>query len=201
MVLESVEAQPSLVTETRDYRVFGTAIEGVRIVKLKPHEDLRGVLEVGFHRDQFAELGLPTEWAQETFTQSYKYALRGMHTQRVNPQGKLIRCLMGQVFDCWVDLRPGSRTQGKTESMNLQAFDCTMVYLPPGMGHGFLTLSNYSMFHYLCTTVWDAESSTGVKYDDKDLGIDWPLPPDAVPLTSVGDHLLPTLDAYLASLR
>lgn len=201
MVLEEVESQRSLVTETRDFQVYGSSMEGVRIIRVKHHEDLRGILELGYHRDQFQELGLPTEWSQVTHTQSFKHSIRGMHIQRVNPQGKLIRCLAGKVLDAWVDLRPGSPTLGKSESLTLQSFDGLMVYLPPGMAHGFMTLSNYSLFHYLCTTVWDPESSGGVKYDDPALGIQWPIPMDTVPLVSAQDEALPSLDAYLSTLR
>lgn len=180
---------------------FSTKIEGVRIIKSDHFIDDRGAFFESYNIDEFSAHGLPNQWSQENVSYSHKGVLRGLHIQKNNPQGKLIRCLGGIIWDCWVDLRVDSPTKGKWESISLGGQNIEAVYIPPGLAHGFFVPSSFALVHYMCTTVYDKESDGGIRWDDSDVSIEWPFPKDFIPLLSPKDANLPTLDEYMESLR
>lgn len=181
-------------------QTFETKIKGVLVIKNQVHHDDRGAFFETFNAVDFIEAGLPSEWMQSNVSYSHKGILRGMHLQKNKPQGKLIRCLAGMVWDCWVDLRPDSPTKGKWESLSLGGEDAEAVYLPPGLAHGFFVNTSFALVHYMCTTLYDKESDGGVRHDDPEIGIEWPFANDFTPLVSPRDANLPTMREYLETL-
>jgi dTDP-4-dehydrorhamnose 3,5-epimerase len=156
------------------------------------HPDDRGWLTELFHRDEFAGAGLPGELAQVNLTGSRKGVVRGLHYQLAPPQGKLVRVVVGEVFDVAVDLRRSSPAFGRWAGFRMRAGDGRSLWLPPGFAHGFLVSSDWAEVLYVVTATRDAASERAVRWDDPTLGIDWPLvgPPvlsdrdrDAVPFT------------------
>lgn len=180
---------------------FETQIEGVKIVKSEVHQDHRGAFYEAFNAEQFKTLGLPSMYAQQNVSYSLQGVLRGIHMQKNNPQGKLIRCIGGVIWDVWVDLRKDSKTFGKWGSLSLGGKDVEAVYIPPGLAHGFFVVSSFAIVHYSCTTLYDKESDGGIRWDDDKVSIEWPFPSDVEPLVSPKDMNLPPFDEYIESLR
>jgi dTDP-4-dehydrorhamnose 3,5-epimerase len=106
---------------------------------------------------------------------SKKNIIRGLHIQTKKPQGKFITVLKGKIFDVAVDLRKKSKTYGKYFSKILSAKNSLSIYIPPGFAHGFCALDKENFVVYSCTQYRNAKSETGIKYDDKDLNIKWPI--------------------------
>lgn len=184
-------------------QVFDSEVQGVKLIRQKAHSDDRGTFMELHNRKLFEELGLPFDFPQSNYSTSTAGVLRGMHLQKHNPQGKLLRCLSGTIFDCWVDMRPESPTFRKFGGITLKAEPneegfVEGVYLPPGLAHGFLTLSHFASVHYLCTTLYDKESDGGVHWSS--FGVEWPMPEEFQPKVSEKDSKLPSLDEYLESL-
>lgn len=181
--------------------VFKTKIDGVKLIKHESFQDDRGTFYESFNAAEYCMQDVPVTWMQENVSYSHQGVLRGLHLQKNKPQGKLIRCLAGIIWDCWVDLRPDSPTVGKWESISLGGESIEAVYIPPGLAHGFFVPSRFALVHYMCTTLYDKESDAGIKWDDPKVGIEWPFPSDFDPLVSGKDANLPTMDEYLESLR
>ena len=181
-------------------KTFDTKISGVKLIKSDSNEDDRGFFQEAWHKDKFEALGLPIEWPQDNVSTSFHGVIRGLHIQKGTPQGKLIRCLFGVVWDVWVDLRKESPTFKKWEAITLNYLSHEAIYLPPGLAHGFLAIQHPSVVAYKCTTVYDKESDGGIRWDDPELAIEWPLAEGLVPIVSVKDTRLPTLDEYLKTL-
>jgi dTDP-4-dehydrorhamnose 3,5-epimerase len=173
-------------------------IEGVKIIKRRSFKDHRGDFSVTFNKTLFKSHELPIEFAQSNFTKSVHGSLRGLHIQRNNPQGKLITCHFGRIYDVWVDLRENSSTFKQWSFRSLNAEEFESVYLPPGLAHGFYTQSALAMIGYQCTTPYDAESDGGVNYLDKELKINWPASFDSEPLMTSKDRMLPSVADWLA---
>jgi dTDP-4-dehydrorhamnose 3,5-epimerase len=116
--------------------------------------------------------------------------LRGLHYQWPKPQGKLVSVLEGEVWDVAVDVRRGSPTFGQWTAVVLSAENKRHFWIPEGFAHGFVTLSDTALFNYVCTDTYDREADAGVRWNDADLAIDWPV---ASPLLSDKDAKLPFL--------
>lgn len=137
--------------------------------------DERGYLTKSFEKTIFAEHGIDlTPW-EELRSCSRKGVLRGLHFQRCHSQDKLVQVLHGAVFDVAVDLRQGSPTFGKWEGFYLDAENRKMLYIPKGFAHGFLALEENTLFSYLCGEQYDPESDGGIRWNDPQLNIRWPL--------------------------
>lgn len=155
--------------------VYGTGLNGAFLIKGPVFTDSRGKFQETFQIDDYKKAGLPTVWEQENVSVSQMGVLRALHLQKKNPQGKLVRCLKGSVFDVLVDLRPASSTYLKHYSYTLRDNINEALYIPPMFAHGFLALKENSIFHYKCTTKWDKGSDGGIRYDDPTFGIKWPV--------------------------
>ena len=107
---------------------------------------------------------------------STKGVLRGLHFQKQFPQTKLVRVIKGSVFDVAVDLRPGSATYGKWFGVRLSAENKKQFFIPKNFAHGFLVLSDYAEFTYKCSDFYHPNDEGGIRYDDKDIAVDWPIP-------------------------
>jgi len=153
-----------------------SAIKGVIIVTPQLFRDERGSFSETFRLDEFARNGLPRLFAQENCSLSQKGVLRGLHYQDP-PQGKLVWAAHGEVFDVAVDIRPGSQTFGKHVSLILSGRDRRMLYIPEGFAHGFLALTDETVFCYKCTAYYSPACQRGIRWDDPALGIDWPFFP------------------------
>ncbi|MDC7234676.1 MAG: dTDP-4-dehydrorhamnose 3,5-epimerase [Spirochaetales bacterium] len=169
-----------------------TSIPGVVIIQPRKFGDDRGFFMETYKKSDFVSAGITEEFCQDNHSFSCKGVLRGLHFQSApHAQGKLVRVLAGAVWDVAVDLIPGSPTFGKHVGIELTAENNTMFYIPPGFGHGFLTLEDNTHFLYKCTAEYAPEVDGGVKWDDPDLSIPWPLEGD--PLLSGKDAQLPYL--------
>lgn len=181
-------------------QITETPFPGVKIIRADQFIDERGHLEIQMKKEDYEKAGLPTEWVQQNVSHSFQNVIRGMHMQRNNPQGKLIKCVAGTIQDAWVDLRPDSPTFKRWGTYQLSMADPEALYLPPGIAHGFLTISSFSVVHYLCNTAYDKDSDGGIRWDDPGVGIIWAMETGTVPMVSAKDKALPTMDEFLKSL-
>ena len=157
-------------------RFTATHVEGVVVVEVEPIADDRGFFGRLFCRQEFAEQGLASEFVQTNVGVSTRSGtLRGLHYQR-SPHGeaKLVRCSRGALYDVAVDLRAHSPTYLKWVGLNLEADGRTMLYVPEGCAHGYLTLEDETELVYATTRAYAPDAATGVHYADRALGIDWP---------------------------
>ena len=158
-----------------DFKFNKTSIEGVYIIEPQVFGDNRGYFMETYHKEVFSENGLDMEFVQDNQSKSKKGVLRGLHFQYTQPQGKLVRVISGEVFDVAVDLRKDSPTYGKWEGVLLSAENKKQFYIPEGFAHGFVVLSDTAEFTYKCTDFYKADDEGGIKWDDPEIGIDWPI--------------------------
>ena len=162
--------------------------------------DARGYLSKPFEKSIFAEHGIElTPW-EELRSCSQRGVLRGLHFQRRHSQDKLVQVLHGAVYDVAVDLREGSETFGKWEGFYLTAENRQLLYIPKGFAHGFLALEDDTLFSYLCGSRYDPELDGGIRWDDPQLAVSWPLDRVEQTILSEKDAALPTLAEYQASM-
>ncbi|MCD7781985.1 MAG: dTDP-4-dehydrorhamnose 3,5-epimerase [Methanosphaera sp.] len=152
-----------------------TSIEGVYVIETKVFDDERGYFMETYQKDVFDEAGLNFNFVQDNQSKSKKGVLRGLHFQYTQPQGKLVRVISGEVFDVAVDLRRDSPTYGKWEGVILSAENKKQFYIPEGFAHGFVVLSDEAEFTYKCTDFYKPNDEGGIKWDDPEIGIDWPI--------------------------
>lgn len=166
--------------------VVATQHPEVLLLRPKVFGDARGFFFESYNRKTFAELGLDAEFVQDNHSRSAKGVLRGLHYQIRQPQGKLVRVAVGEVFDVAVDLRRSSPHYGRVATMRLSADTHEMAWIPPGFAHGFLVLSDYAEFLYKTTDYYAPEHERSLLWNDPELAIDWPL--DGEPLLSAKDR-------------
>lgn len=153
-----------------------TPIEGVMIITPQVFEDSRGFFLESFKKSEFEKNGIAEDFVQDNHSLSDTGVLRGIHFQ-INPyaQGKLVRVIKGAVWDVAVDLRKDSPTYGQHLGIELNEDNNKMFYIPPGLGHGFLTLKDKTHFLYKCTSEYAPRADSGVRWDDPSLNIQWPI--------------------------
>jgi dTDP-4-dehydrorhamnose 3,5-epimerase len=152
-----------------------TQIEGVYIIEPKVWGDKRGYFMETYNRNEFLEAGLNVDFVQDNESKSIKGVLRGLHFQKKHSQGKLVRVIKGEIFDVVVDLRIGSKTYCNWEGFILSEENKKQLYIPKGFAHGFLVVSDEVIFNYKCTDFYAPEYDGGIKWDDLDLNINWPI--------------------------
>lgn len=162
-------------------------------------EDERGFFMETFRADQFRDLGLPTEFVQDNHSRSKKGVLRGLHFQWDPPMGKLMRVTHGRAFLVAVDIRKGSPTLGKWVGLEVSAENRKQVWAPAGFARGFCVLSDYADIQYKCTAQYNSQGESAIRWDDPDIGIQWPRP-DGEWLLSAKDQKAQSLREWLASL-
>ncbi|MCL9647637.1 dTDP-4-dehydrorhamnose 3,5-epimerase [Pantoea eucrina] len=173
--------------------VIKTEIEDVLILEPKVFGDERGFFMESFNQKKFNEIvGREINFVQDNHSKSAKGVLRGLHYQ-TEPfaQGKLVRCVAGEVFDVAVDIRQSSPTFGKWVGVNLSAENKRQLWIPEGFAHGFLVLSEMAEFVYKTTDYYNPVSDRGIAWDDANLCINWPL--TSAPLLSEKDKKQPGL--------
>lgn len=157
-------------------KVVQTQLDGVLIIEPRVFGDDRGFFFESFNERVFAEhTGLELRFVQDNHSRSARNVLRGLHYQLQQPQGKLVRVVVGEVFDVAVDLRRGSSTFGQWVGEHLSADSKRMLWVPPGFAHGFLVLSEYADFLYKTTDYYAPADEHTILWNDPDLAIAWPL--------------------------
>jgi dTDP-4-dehydrorhamnose 3,5-epimerase len=170
-------------------KVTATAIADVLVLEPKIFGDDRGFFFESFNARVFAQAtGLNVTFVQDNHSKSARHVLRGLHYQTQQAQGKLVRVVSGEVFDVVVDVRPESPTYGKWVGEILSAQNQRQMWVPPGLAHGFLVLSENAEFLYKTTEYYAPEFERCIAWNDKKLNIDWPLS-GATPSLSAKDAL------------
>ena len=170
-----------------------TPLKDCFIVIPRAFEDARGVFCETYNQQTFQKVtGLNIDFVQDNQSSSKKGVLRGLHFQMgATAQAKLVRAVQGRVLDIVVDLRKSSETFGKSFSLELTAENRKQLFVPRGFAHGFITLSETSVFGYKCDNYYDASSEGGIIYNDATLALDWHLPEEEF-IISEKDLQLPT---------
>jgi len=169
------------------------AISDVVLIEPKVFGDHRGFFMETWRQDVFAEAGIDMPFVQDNHSASGQGILRGLHYQIRQPQGKLVRVTAGEVFDVAVDIRRGSSTFGQWVGEVLSAENRRMLWVPPGFAHGFYVMSDFAEFCYKCTGFYAPEHERAIRWDDPDIGIDWPLGSRGAPVLSDKDGAAPFL--------
>ena len=182
-------------------KASATAIEGVLILEPKVFGDTRGFFMESYNRRTFADVsGLDIDFVQDNHSRSARGVLRGLHYQLRQPQGKLVRVAAGAVFDVAVDIRRASPTFGRWVGVELTAENQRQLWVPAGLAHGFVVLSESADFLYKTTDYYAPEHERCIAWDDAAIGIDWPLAAHGIhaPLLSAKDRAgLPLAQAEL----
>ena len=157
-------------------KVTTCGIEGLKVIEPAVFGDNRGYFMETYNYNDFAEAGIDCKFVQDNQSASKKGVLRGLHFQIDYPQDKLVRVVNGEVFDVAVDIRKGSPTYGQWFGVVLSAENKKQFFIPKDFAHGFLVLSDYAEFRYKVTDFYHPNDEGGIIWDDKDIGIEWPVP-------------------------
>ncbi|MFZ0869607.1 MAG: dTDP-4-dehydrorhamnose 3,5-epimerase [Rhodanobacter sp.] len=171
-------------------KVIETSLPGALIIEPQVFGDSRGFFYESYNQGQWEKAGIQADFIQTNVSRSARGVLRGLHYQWPNPQGKLVSVLEGEVYDVAVDIRHGSPTFGQSIGVMLTAENHRHFWVPEGFAHGFCVLSEFATFTYQCTALYDREADAGIRWNDADLGIDWPV---SDPLLSDKDIRTPLL--------
>jgi len=178
-------------------KVEQTAIPGLLILEPRVFGDARGFFKETYFAQRYAEAGVQGTFVQDNLSKSSRGVLRGLHLQHPHGQGKLVQVVLGEVFDVAVDVRRGSPAFGRWYGAMLSGENLRQLYIPPGFMHGFCVLSDSAELSYKCTEFYDAADEFAVRWDDPDIGIEWPI--DS-PLLSARDEAAPRLKEIEAKL-
>ena len=158
-----------------------TIIPGLIVIEPTTHSDSRGWLQETYRQNVLAELGITDDFVQDNQSRSARGVLRGLHFQvGDHPQAKLVRCARGAIVDVAVDLRRGSPTYGNWEAWQLDDERGLQMYIPVGFAHGFVVLSDVADVVYRCSDYYDPTGDSGIRFDDPDIGVEWPGAPHSV---------------------
>lgn len=177
--------------------VAATPLAGVMLIKPRVWGDRRGYFVETWQHERYAAAGIDAAFVQDNHSMSTYGILRGLHFQKTRPQGKLVSVSLGRVFDVAVDIRPGSPTFGQWYGVELTQDNQWQLWVPPGMAHGFAVTSQVAHFHYKCTDYYCPEDEGGIRWNDPDLAVAWPV---AQPLLSGKDRHTPSWREFLAGL-
>jgi dTDP-4-dehydrorhamnose 3,5-epimerase len=168
-------------------KVTDLEIPGVKLIESSVHGDSRGFFIETWSGVEYASQGIDAAFVQDNWSRSARGVLRGLHYQIEHPQGKLVRCVAGEVFDVAVDLRRSSSHFGKWVGRILNEENKHALWIPPGFAHGFLTLSETADLQYKCSDIYFPAGERTLRWDDGSIGIEWPLPEGASPFLSDKD--------------
>ncbi|MCK5379080.1 MAG: dTDP-4-dehydrorhamnose 3,5-epimerase [Acidobacteria bacterium] len=175
-------------------KVVPTSLPGVFLIEPTVFGDHRGFFMESYNRRSFAEHGLDRDWVQDNHSRSSRGVLRGLHYQLGRPQAKLVRTVVGSVFDVVVDIRRGSSTFGQWFGAELSAQNQRQLFAPRGMAHGFVVLSDVAEFLYKVDDFHAPEEERSIAWNDPNIGIDWPIPEGIDPILSPKDSDCPRLN-------
>jgi dTDP-4-dehydrorhamnose 3,5-epimerase len=166
-------------------------IPGVWVIEARRFRDERGFFEETYQQSDFAAHGIPATFSQDNHSYSVRGVLRGLHYQKEpKAQGKLVRALVGRIFDVAVDIRRQSPAFCLWIGVELSDDDGRMLYIPPGFAHGFCVLTDEAHVMYKATAEYAPDLDRGIRWDDPEIGIEWPV---AQPIVSLKDAQLPLL--------
>ena len=156
-----------------------TGLADAWVIDAQPLRDSREFFARSFCSREFATRGIPDAFVQHSLSQSEnRYTLRGLHFQRPpHEEAKVVGCMRGAIYDVIIDLRPGSSTFGRWAGFELTASNLRQIYIPKGFAHGFQTLSENTLVNYLISEFHVPGAAQGIRYDDPELGIEWPAAP------------------------
>ncbi len=158
-------------------------------------QDDRGFFMETFQEDQFSAMGVPTRFVQDNHSRSVRSVVRGLHFQWDPPMGKLMRVPFGSAFLVAVDIRKGSPTLGKWVGVEASQENRRQVWAPAGFARGFCVLSEAAELQYKCTGLYNNKAESGIRWDDPEIGIDWPIKD---PILSSKDQNAQTLQQWLS---
>jgi len=167
--------------------VIATSIEDVKIIEPTVFGDERGFFMETWNKQVFSDEGIADEFVQDNHSKSTQGILRGLHYQLQQTQGKLVRVVVGEVYDVAVDIRKKSPTFGQWVGVLLSAENKKMLWVPPGFAHGFYVTSDTAEFAYKCTDYYAPAHERSIAWNDMDLAIDWPLVNGEPPQLSAKD--------------
>ena len=171
-------------------KVEKTQLPGVVILHPNVFADDRGFFMETYNQVFFGDQGLPDQFVQDNHSRSSKGVLRGLHYQYPQWQGKLVRVINGEIFDVAVDIRRDSPDFGKWVGVYLSETNHQQLYVPPGYAHGFCVVSDVADVVYKCTTVYKPQDDAAIRWNDPEIGIEWPI---ENPLVSDKDRQAPLL--------
>ena len=175
-------------------QITKTKLPGVVLIEPKVFEDDRGFFFESYHKRLFDEQGISLEFVQDNHSHSKQGALRGMHYQIRQPQGKLVRVVIGEIFDVAVDLRKSSPTFGEWVGVYLSAENKKQIYVPPGFAHGFYVMSEWAEVLYKTTDYYAPQWERTLLWNDSRINIAWPLLDGIHPILSPKDEMGLPLD-------
>jgi dTDP-4-dehydrorhamnose 3,5-epimerase len=171
-------------------KIIETILPGCVVIEPDVHGDARGFFYESYNAEKYKKAGFDLTFVQSNVSRSAHGVLRGLHYQFPNPQGKLVSVLEGEVYDVAVDIRVGSPTFGRWAAAILSAANKRHFWVPEGFAHGFVVLSEFATFSYQCTALYDRAADAGLRWNDAELGIDWPV---SAPKLSDKDEKAPFL--------
>ena len=151
-----------------------TDIKDLVIIESEKNTDNRGWFQETYHIDKFRKKNINFVFAQDNLVFSNQNVLRGLHFQKNNPQGKLVSCIKGRIFDVAIDLRQKSDTYKKWMGYFLSEDDNKFIYIPEGFAHGYSVESKEALVHYKCTRCYNSDNEIGIIWNDPDININWP---------------------------
>jgi dTDP-4-dehydrorhamnose 3,5-epimerase len=170
-----------------------TRLPEVVLIKPRLYGDPRGFFFESWQQQCFKDAGIDARFVQDNHSHSTLHTLRGLHFQIRQPQGKLVRVTCGEVFDVAVDIRRSSPRFGQWVGALLNDTNHHMLWVPPGFAHGYLALSDEIDFIYKCTDFYAPEHERSIRWDDAEIGVQWPLPVGTSPTLSAKDAGAPLL--------
>ena len=174
-----------------------TELPEVIILEPDVYRDSRGFFLEFYHARKYRECGISLPFVQDNHSFSVHGTLRGLHSQRNRPQGKLLRVIAGEIFDVAVDIRRGSPSFGRWMSVILSGDNLRQLYVPPGFAHGFAVTSESAHVEYKCTDFYDPADELGIIWNDPDINIRWPM---GNPILSPKDSSLPAVKEMMDRL-
>ncbi len=162
------------------FKIIDTAIPDVKLIEPRVFGDARGFFFESYNEQAFAAVGITARFVQDNHSASRLGVLRGLHYQIVQPQGKLIRVGLGEIFDVAVDMRRSSPTFGQWVGERLSAENHRMLWLPEGFAHGFVVLTDSAHLLYKATDFYAPQHDRSLLWNDPEIGIDWPLPSEPI---------------------
>lgn len=173
-------------------------LAGLKLLKPRVFRDERGFFIETYHQPRYRDAGIDVTFVQDNHSRSTQGTLRGLHYQSSPGQAKLIRVARGSIFDVAVDIRPDSRTFGRWYGTQLDAEEHAQLFVPVGFAHGFCVMSDIADVVYKVSSVYDAQTESGLRWDDPDIGVEWPT---RAPLLSPRDRQTETFADYAKRVR
>lgn len=171
-------------------KVIKTNLKDCILIEPQVFEDERGFFLESFNTKKYESIGISSTFVQDNHSSSLRHVLRGLHFQKKNPQGKLVRVVKGEVLDVALDIRPNSTTFRKWDAVKLSEGNKRQFWIPPGFAHGFLVLSDKADFEYKCTDFYYPDDEMTIRWNDPSLNIPWDI---ENPIISAKDSNAPLL--------